>query len=102
MPCYATYTISVELSGMHPELLKRAIESLGYQVTQAAYGLQFYCQGLLVRIENGSITVDQRQIQLINEIKRAYSREVIRIACQRYGLELQPLCQNKVSVKKRF
>ena len=102
MPCYATYTISVELAGMHPEVLKLAVESLGYKVTQTASGLHFYHQGSQIRIENGCIALDQKQLQLVNEIKRAYSRQVIRIACERYGLELQPLSENKVFVKKRF
>jgi hypothetical protein len=102
MPCYATYNISVELTGMHPEILKRAIESLGYKVMQTASGLCFYCQGMEVRIENGTISLDQSQTRLINEIKQAYSREVIQIACRQYGLELQPLSENQVLVKKRF
>lgn len=102
MPCYAAYNISVELTGMHPEILKLALEALGYEVTQTAAGLRFNHKGLEVRIENGRIILDRSQMALANEIKRAYSREVIQIASRQYGLELQPLSENKVIAKKRF
>ncbi len=102
MPCYATYNISVELTGMHPEILKRAIASLGYEPIETSSGLHFSCQGRDVRIQGGSISLDPSQIGLVNEIKRAYSRQVIQIAAQQYGMELQPLSENQVIVTKRF
>lgn len=94
MPCDTIQTSRVAWKDTtDPKLLKGALESLGYTVTETATGLTFYnrdtgAEGtyrktiLTIRSSYG---VDESQEQ----VKRAYSEQVVQVAARSYGWTLR-------------
>lgn len=82
MPCYEERTVSVEFKVENIELLKNALANLKLQVQTCKTSLSFYHNGLYTEIDltNGKITNSMSEQQLTNftnQIKRAYSLQVI-------------------------
>jgi len=86
MPCYEIRTVTVEFKIENFAILKKAIENEGFRITEAS-GTEGYIAfrnkaedlfTIKLKEQNFKGTLDQKQmIDLSNQIKRAYSRQVI-------------------------
>jgi hypothetical protein len=85
MPCYQTITSSVVFKVENIDILKRALEAAGGRGISTIEGVRvnFYLVGtnyITIDLKNSKITssMDEKELTTIsNEIKRAYSLEVI-------------------------
>lgn len=104
MPCYTQREVTVELNVANPELLTAGLKAAGFTVQTTPRG--FYVtnsKGLQAHIRDGKITTAAQTESIINEIKRAYSGEVVRTAAKRFGWNLNKTSEaNTVLAARRF
>lgn len=109
MPCDSIQTAQVNfnLDATDLNLLKLALEGLGYTVSQVGSKLNFYLDRKQASgtWENGKFSArvygsaDEFDV---NEVKRAYSKEVVKYASKRFGWTLKETTQNKYEAQRRF
>lgn len=102
MPCDTIATSTVEFKSENSDFLKRALEALGYSVSEAngaIHGRKSYFESVI--FENGSLTIRSNSGIDANAIKRAYSREVVTFASKKFGWQLKENSENKFAVQKR-
>lgn len=109
LPCWTIQSSEVSFDLEHTDinLLKLALEGLGYNVIQNKEGLLFNKPGITgtYNATTGKINADVRSgLQLgVNEVKRAYSKEIVRFTAKKFGWSISgDLEKGKVKVKKRF
>lgn len=101
MPCDQIRTTTVELAAANLDHLGLALEGLGYLVER---------MGDALRLSRGSFSGFYRsgQLQLppgadVNEVKRAYSREVVKAAGKRMGWKVQEAGPTRlVATRKKY
>ncbi len=91
MPCYQIQTTTVELGKVDPQLLDAAMQQLQIEKTMYAYDAQA-----------GQIKLYgyARQTK-IDEIKVAYSKQVVAKTATRFGWKLKTADGNKYTFTKR-
>jgi hypothetical protein len=110
MPCdtIQTTNVSFTLENTNLDLLEKALVGLGFNVTKQSNGrLVFYGRE---RNENGSFKDGKFQVNYsayrtefdINQVKRAYSQQVVQNTAQRYGWKLKSTAENKYAVQKGY
>jgi hypothetical protein len=106
MPCYSRVSSSVEFGdGTDAGLLAKALQSLGYIVGRAGPALRFSGLGRSGLYQNGQLTVNgssELTTDQVNEIKRAYSAEVVKSAAQRFGWQAKQQSPTQFQVTRRF
>jgi hypothetical protein len=124
MPCWSVQTSTINLSGADPELLKKALVTLGFRLNDSQYsynvrtGAQFSADRFsdstsVVMEANGTVTVrastlDAGRVEVLTrEVKRAYSAEVVKSASVRFGWTVQQTTnartgQTEYKVQRRF
>ena len=115
MPCWTVQTAEVNLTNPNPEVLTRALIAAGFKVNSAEYSRQFgasftadrFRDTVSVRIIDGrmEVTAADRYANLSavsNEVKRAYSAEIIRTASKRFGWNVTAQSETKFQVRRRF
>ncbi len=104
MPCYTQREVTVELNVADVNLLTAGLKAAGFTVQTTPRG--FYVtnsKGQQAHIRDGKITTQQTSNDIINEVKRAYSGEVVRTAAKRFGWTLSKTNeQNTVVAGRRF
>ena len=104
MPCYTDREVTVELNVADPNLLTAGLKAAGFTVQTTPRG--FYVtnsKGQQAHVRDGKITTTGSAQSIINEIKRAYSGEVVRTAAKRFGWTLNKTSQtNTVIAGRRF
>lgn len=90
MPCWERREVTLDLNAADTVLLARAMRALGYaNVAEVTGGrIRFTTSdGFAGSFEAGKITVDRQALlsRDPNVLKRAYSREAITAATQRFG-----------------
>jgi len=90
MPCNTiqTNTVNLEKCPNH-DLLEKALRS-EFERFESRSGdrFTFYAEGQLVTLVNGRATsrLDEQSLQrVVGRVKQAYSREVVKFACKRFG-----------------
>lgn len=90
MPCYTVQKSKVEFLAKSTDtnLLADALRDLGFSVTQTSEGLYFEKAGI-----SGSYASDSARLQLDeswdgNELKRAYSTQVVESQARKFGWRL--------------
>jgi hypothetical protein len=101
MPCFTTSRMSVDFKAEHFDLLEEAVKELGYGARRNSNSLTFYTSNGTVTIRDGKINLDDRDRKIIDPLKRAYSKEVLRRASSRYGWALKKTAENTFVVNKR-
>ena len=101
MPCNLIRITTLQLNAAHPMLLKSAIEGLGYRVESINGCLYCYGNGRSFRIANGEITVATKDLDVVNQVKRAYSQKVVQTAARKYGWNLKRIAGNKLRATKK-
>lgn len=106
MPCWNKITTGVELNAANLDVLSAAFDSLGWIVQRQDNGLIAYkgenitYSTLEFRYLDGhtefrSREAIQNKADLLNQIKRAYSKETIKIATSKFGWKVQQDRKNK-------
>lgn len=101
MPCDTITETEVEFSHQtDPELLKKALGSLGFQTYKTQQGFAFTNQRTYEtgRFENGKFSFTQRSTE-VNALKRAYSEQVVRSQATRFGWKLKEEKGSKNQIK---
>lgn len=116
MPCWTVAKSEVKLQGLNPEFLRAALTALGFSINTAEYsqrrGYSFsadrFSDGVSVVIAlDGTVSVNASEratdlTKLGNEVKRAYSVQVVQAASKRFGWSLKQTSENKYAVQRRF
>ena len=105
MPCWTKRTTTVALEAADFEVLKRGLLAAGFTLAEGQSG-----KALLVAkgertatIVNGRVQVRRDDEDLVNEIKRAYSREAVKTAAKRFGYTVaQDKVKGTLVVGRRF
>lgn len=92
---------------MDKPLLLAALKALGYEVTEQGNAILFSASGSyrVHRYENGKLVLQNvnDSTAFANEIKQAYSREVVKSTAARFGWNVKqnPLNKNSFVVQRR-
>lgn len=106
MPCYSRIESTVELGqNTDPLLLAKAMQALGYEVERLgqkpADGFAFAKGSLDGEFVGGRLTFWSVRAIDQNEIKRAYSTEVVKATAQRFGWQVKQASPNKFQLSRR-
>lgn len=105
MPCDTIQTSTINLGNIGDRgLLKKALEEMGYRVTLTSDRIQFG------NGRNGGVVYADGRVDLqgaatelsVNEIKRAYSVEAVKLASQKFGWSVRQTADNKFVASRRF
>lgn len=87
MPCDTIQTYEVNLGKVSPKLMVQAIEAMGIQARLMADGHTIRFSRSTLNCETG---VGQLQDNIgINQLKRAYSMEVVKTQAKRFGWNIK-------------
>ncbi len=95
MPCYTVQTVSVAFKVAHVDLLELAIRALGWSSVES-YDRNKLVVGpigvsLVINLATGQAEVRADQQPRLNELKRAYSHEAIKLAAKLGGWQVKNL-----------
>lgn len=111
MPCFTRREVPVEVTvafkADNKSILIAGLTAAGFTVTRLSDKrisavLSPATRGAIIDIEKGQVTVNEGQTYLVNEIKRAYSVEVVKTAAKRFGWSLTNKDANTMLAKRRF
>jgi hypothetical protein len=109
MPCYSRVSSTVEFGAKtDATLLAKAMESLGYVITKAANGFRArHAQhGAVATFAAGKLTLVTGPLASgpidVNEIKRAYSAQVVQTAAKRFGWSVKQTSDTQFQVTRRI
>lgn len=100
MPCDQVRTTVIEVEKLDKSVLTKALQALGYDVSEAGEALLFSTKSsrFVHRYEAGRFTlsnIGQNEAAWINNIKQAYSVEAVKTAAARFGWNLKPNVKNQ-------
>lgn len=91
MPCYTVSEVNVTFKVAHVDLLAKAAKQLGYGYARIGNAITLSSPGAVVKVDLlRGIAVAQDQ-QLVNELKRAYSQQAIKLAAKLGGWQVKNL-----------
>lgn len=114
MPCWTVAKSEVKLEKMNPELLQGALRASGFEVwtrpndvSLSAY--RYDANGYSNRVDvnvavDGTVTLSTRGgdlAKITNEVKRAYSVQVVQAASRKFGWNVKQTGEFKYAVQKR-
>lgn len=105
MPCWTVRETTVDLDAADADVLKRGLEAAGFATSLYEEATTLILRGgrIVAEITDGKVTVNASETGVINEIKRAYSAEVVRTAAKRFGYSLTTNKQTgKITAGRRF
>ena len=85
MPCYQVQTVSVEFKVAHVDMLYKAAENLGYSWTKNENQIILTSAGSVIAVDLTRGTAEARDQRLVNELKRAYSQQALKLAAKLGG-----------------
>jgi len=114
MPCWTKQSNTVDMDKVDRVLLVKALKALGYHINDDAYsrarGFEFSAdhfgwRGSVV-IKDGKVSVTSATAGVdltgrVNELKRAYSGEVVQAACKRFGWTIAKQDANQFLARRR-
>ena len=95
MPCYSIQKSKVQFAqSTDTTLFRDALRSLGFEVATSADRLLFWKAGPDGYRQSGSFDGNSGQLELpsvwdVNEIKRAYSQQVVESQARKFGWQIQ-------------
>lgn len=107
MPCYEVNTITVEFKVAHRDLLDQAIQSLGWPCIRNGNDYTI-CpspaeRNILLNLSTGEARVyPPKGQERLNELKRAYSREVLKLVTKHNGWQLQQTSATKGNIVRSY
>lgn len=105
MPCDSILLNKIELGAANTVLLVQGMQSLGFTVqSYGPTGLIFWREsepGVKMYVRDGKVEVPAGRESLADDIKRAYSKEVLKVASKKFGFALVPGKENKFTLSRR-
>jgi hypothetical protein len=103
MPCDSIQTSSIQFKAENTPLLVQALSSLGpYKATYRGGRLvSAVLNGVQISFEDGRIIVPRGTEPLIDQIKQAYSRQIVMAAANRFGFQLKQTGKNRFIALRR-
>jgi hypothetical protein len=101
MPCWEVRRMTLELEAADRDLLRAAIQALGYDVRQQGAQMVVALDEGDAVIEGSSIRVPAGSEVVVNQIKQAYSRQVLTAAAKRFGWQVNTAQTNHLTLKRR-
>jgi hypothetical protein len=106
MPCYERRITTVVLETAHLDLLEKALQTLG-AVTRHGASMTLRhsaTYGTKVEIKDGKVSLDENYKYIVDEIKQAYAKQVVRAAAKKFGWHVKEdnHNKNKMTVGRRF
>jgi hypothetical protein len=107
MPCWERREITVQLDAADPALLRAGLRAAGFELEERGDTLYVRRAGRIsigaaARITGGQVIVDEADREIVNEITRAYSAEVVRATARRFGWTAQETGPNRLKLGRRF
>jgi len=99
MPCYTITTVKLVLTNANLDLLKKAIEGMGYVVDR--YGEKLFWRNGSYDKVKGTLNLVGGTEEQGNAIRRAYSTEVLKKNATKFGWQLKKVKENKYQLLKR-
>lgn len=101
MPCDQIVRMQVEWEARDPAMVEAAFRRAGLSAVQrAGSNVSGYFRGTVVRWNGSRVSVDQSATEVVDELKRAYSREALGKAAKRYGWNIEER-GGKLALKRR-
>lgn len=102
MPCNTITSVTLVLKNANLDLLKKALEGLGYLVNKVSHGLQFRKNRGLTTFNYYSFTgeFNAENLESANAIKRAYTSQIVQNQASRFGWKVKSLSANKFQIQK--
>lgn len=103
MPCYEVRTISVEFKTKYLDLLKKAIESLGWGCDEVFEGLakvQTKTSQFTLDLVSQKAEIQSSQQSQLNQLKQQYSKEALKRAAKLQGWQYKQQEQQKGVLRK--
>jgi hypothetical protein len=95
MPCYQVQTVSVAFKVAHVDLLEKAAKQLGYGYAKIGNSVTLSSPGAALKVDLGAGRCIAQDQQLVNELKRAYSQQAIKLAAKLGGWQVKNLSSSK-------
>lgn len=103
MPCNTIVLNNVELKAADRDLLKKAIEALGWRIlSESKSEIRLNAGGVSVAIREGVMQVPQGQEALADRLKVSYSTEAVKTAANRFRWQLTRTGEQQFVVQRRF
>jgi len=99
MPCYTITTVKLVLTNANLDLLKKALEGIGY--TAVKYGDKLFWKNGSYDKTKGTLSLVKGTEEQGNVIRRAYSTEVLKKNAAKFGWQLKKTQDNKYQLLKR-
>lgn len=99
MPCNYVIQTSVKLSAADLDVLKQALESLGYTVHKVGAGLTYSNYQGTGTFKNGELRHPQSMGLTEDAVKQAYSKAAVKVASKKYGWNVQENKANPMKIK---
>jgi len=93
MPCYEVRMMTVEFKAENRELLKKALDSLGWNITENEESI--HTDRFTINLKTQKVTVESSNMYYVNELKKQYSLEAIKKVTSLKKWTLQTKGQNK-------
>ena len=100
MPCYEVNLMSVSFNVQSKDLLLEALRSL--ELTHVVHGERIVVTGgrLDIDLKQGRVQLDRSEYNLLNKIKRQYSREVVKVVAQKKKWILKTQTSRKMEMRR--
>ncbi len=95
MPCYTVSIVNGEFRVAHVDLLEKAAKGLGYAYGRVGDAITLSSVGSVIKVDLGigkALANDQR---LVDELKRAYSQQALKLAAKLGVWQLKNLTRTK-------
>jgi hypothetical protein len=102
MPCDYIYEVSVELGSIDKDIFKKALDSLNLNYQDSSNEMYIYFPYSTATFRNGKFIIPNRELYRVNEIKQAYSTEVVKSSAKKYGWTIKSKNKNKLQVSRRY
>jgi hypothetical protein len=105
MPCYQVRKTTVDAQTMKPDILAEALKQAGFDASQDGAGRVVFTKKGSYQYhwwEAGQLKISgSNAAEMVNEVKRAYSAQVVRSAAQQFGWKASEKQQGQFEVTKR-
>ena len=98
MPCNTMTRVKLELNNANLELLKKALEVLGYRVYEQTEQVLRWVGGRYDKT-SGKLIIDDEKTG--NAIRRGYTAELVKKQATRFGWQIKKTGENKFAIIKR-
>ena len=105
MPCWTVKTYSIDFNVSDFSLLEKAAKAIGGEVSYInaqTKTMSFYIGNGNATISNGQITVRQGFEKTIDQLKRAYTKEVLNAASVKFKIPLETKNESQLTLKWRY